>query len=259
MKVSPLEFKKKLNKLNNIIDINFESQECNALLRRCKKCKYKFKKDEQICPLCNTPRERCKKKSLIGNAKCEKHGGAGGRKIEVDHNGIPIGYNDINRIKEKYVIQTFEDYIEKVGVKCLMILEEFEKLINENKNEAGSYNIDDLGEFFEKNNSLFKNLINYGKMRSGQRIVEIENDKMNKMVEFMRDILTKRCFAIAINNFMQVLKNNISNVELTNKIFLELIDPLKQAYDKQQLIFNNTENIAKEIFPEIIPEKKNDA
>lgn len=256
---SPQEIKKTLQKIEKILPKDASKEKiCNARLKRCKKCGLKFKKGEEVCPECNTPRERCKKKALFGTNRCEKHGGRGGAKVKVDVDGIPIGYEDVKRIRSKYAIKYFEDYIDAVGTKSLMILKELEKIIHDNKlkNEDGLYDFEDLSFLEERTRKTFEALIKYGNMRSNQRIVEIESEKSNMRIGVLKDILTKRVMAMCVTFFMNALKKFVSDQELINKIIESLPQPLMDSYNRQGFYFEKSETIVKEVKPDIIEYKE---
>lgn len=52
-----------------------KADQCGALVRRCKPCKYKFKKDESVCPECGKPRGHCKNPANGAGGRCYLHGG----------------------------------------------------------------------------------------------------------------------------------------------------------------------------------------
>lgn len=252
--LSPDELNKKLMKIMGMKNNN-KNKTCGALIASCKKCGLKFKKGETECPECGEPRKTCQRKPIVGSERCRLHGGKAGKKIQVDKNGIPLGYNQTEeQLKKKYAIKTFEDYIERVGIKCLMLLEEGEKYLNDNKEQDGRYSIDDLYEFFDKNMHFFKSLISYAKMRGEQRIIEITNERMQERIQRLKMILTFRCFAIAMNNFTKSLEDNISDRTLIDQIINNISPKIKEAYINQEKYFNASKEIIREIEPNIIEE-----
>jgi hypothetical protein len=254
MTISQKEIKEKMKSLFGKPDE--EQPVCGAPLSSCE-CGYKFIKEETQCPVCKKDRGKCKKKAVIGSKKCGKHGGNAGRPIEVDEDGVPKNYEGNTKQKKmKRAIQHFEDYIEIIGEKCINILDQIEGIVEANKDETGGeYNIDDLILLLDKGNNLFKNLVQYGKMRSGQRLVEVTNEQMDHRMEWYRQMVTNQCFAIAVNNFLEVLRQNIKNDNLIKSMLEGLAKPLKEAYKKQAAYFKNAKDAAREFKPEVIEVK----
>jgi hypothetical protein len=188
-------------------------KKCKAKLRRCRKCEYKFKKGEEVCPECNTPRETCNNYALPGKDICKIHGGSDkvGRPMTTGANVSSKSFTQEEwviikqRMKEKTREHEFAIQIAQMA---------FEKVVKDTDEPIKILAV--AAEYFSKIVRYVKDIdIQQANMVHFHTFDEISKHKLEKFtLDISNEVLKNALFII-----VGVVRKHIDNDDLFNKIF----------------------------------------
>ncbi len=174
-------------------------EKCLALVKKCNKCKHRFKKGEKVCPKCKAKRPKCQKAPVAGNKRCRLHGGVAGRPIITGKYSKRLRgeVKELVQEQETSNISDFKSLSEEVGVLRALLNVVLQKLDNIKKLDTK-----DLHDILDVIDTLGKTLDRHFKIIEGHRIT-ID-------VLGVRAIINQQINVVAIN--IETLESKILSI-----------------------------------------------
>lgn len=210
--------------------LNLDKQEknvkCKARKRICKKCGYRFKKDETICPVCKTERAICGNWAVPGRTVCRFHGGRAGRPITK---GVHLSKASFSEEEMSIIKKNIEQKTREHEFAYQVCVAAFKKIIDNTSDnpehllEAGAIYFSKIAKYMNDIDAIEASMTHI------HTFDEIDKQKLGDKIKSITDRVLQNALLI----IDALLKKEISDKALYEKIYNQIPDIYKNLMNEK--------------------------